>query len=95
MTEKQGSKDNVVLIGKKPTMAYVMAVVTQFGTGQTEIHIKARGRAISKAVDVAEVVRNKFIKDAKIKEIAIATEQIETDNHEKFGVSTIRVTLAK
>ena len=95
MAERQGSKDNTVLVGKKPTMAYVMAVVTQFGTGQIEIDIKARGKVISKAVDVAEIVRNKFIKDAKVKEIAIGTEQIETETHEKFGVSTIRVTLAK
>ncbi|MBI5332099.1 MAG: DNA-binding protein Alba [Candidatus Aenigmarchaeota archaeon] len=95
MTEKQGSKDNVVLIGKKPSMAYVMAVVTQFGTGQTSIEIKARGKAISKAVDVAEIVRNKFVKDAKIKDILVGTEQMETEKKERFGVSTIKITLAK
>ena len=95
MAENQESRENTVLIGKKPSMAYVMAVVTQFGSGQKEVHIKARGRAISKCVDVAEIARNKFIKDAKVKGIEISTTQIETEKNEKFGVSTIHITLAK
>ncbi len=96
MTEqKQRSPDNVVLIGKKPSMSYVMAVVTQFGAGQSEVHIKARGKAISKCVDVSEIVKNKFIKEAKVKNIAISTEQIEAENKQKFGVSTINITLTK
>ena len=95
MAEKQESRENVVLIGKKPSMAYVMAVVTQFGSGQKEVHIKARGKAISKCVDVAEIVRNKFFKDAKVKSIEIATHQVETEKNEKFGVSTINITLTK
>lgn len=95
MTNNTESRENTVLIGKKPSMAYVMAVVTQFGTGQKEIHIKARGRAISKCVDVAEIVKNKFIKDVKVKSINIATEQIETEKGEKFGVSTINITITK
>ena len=95
MTEKQETRDNVVLIGKKPSMAYVMAVVTQFGSGQKEVHIKARGRAISKCVDVAEISKNKFIQGAKITEIRVSTEQVTTEKNEKFGVSTISITLAK
>ncbi|MBI4895492.1 MAG: DNA-binding protein Alba [Candidatus Aenigmarchaeota archaeon] len=95
MTNNTESRENTVLIGKKPNMAYVMAVVTQFGAGQNEIHIKARGRAISKCVDVAEIVKNKFFKDAKVKSITIATEQVETEKGEKFGVSTMNITLTK
>ena len=48
---------NTVLIGKKPTMNYVLAVVTQFNNGADSVKIRARGNAISKAVDVAEIVR--------------------------------------
>lgn len=76
-------------------MAYVLAVVTQFSDGQNEIHLKARGRAISTAVDVAEIVRNKFVQDAKIKGINIATEEIEGENKEKFNVSTMEIVLGK
>lgn len=87
--------DNTVFIGKKPSMSYVLAVVTQFGDGQTEVHLKARGKSISKAVDVAEIVKNKFIQDAKVRDIKIGTEEIETENKEKINVSTIEVTLSK
>ncbi len=76
-------------------MAYVLAVVTQFGDGQTEIHIKARGRAISKAVDVAEIAKNKFVQDAKIFSIQIGTEEIEAENKEKINVSTMEIVLKK
>ena len=58
--------DNVVLIGRKPVMNYVVAVLTQL-TSNNEVIIKARGKTINKAVDVAEMIRNRFIKDIKIK----------------------------
>ena len=92
---KKEVKDNVVFIGKKPSMSYVLAVVTQFGEGQTEVHLKARGRAISKAVDVSEIVKNKFIPDIKLKDIQIGTESIEGENKEKINVSTIEMVMKK
>jgi DNA-binding protein len=46
---------DVIFIGNKPPMSYVLAVVTQFNSGSTEVVIKARGRAISRAVDAAEI----------------------------------------
>ena len=96
MTEKQeDSKDNVVFIGKKPSMSYVLAVVTQFGAGQNEIFLKARGRAISKAVDVAEIVRNKFVPEASIGDIKIGTEEVTTENKDKINVSTIELLMKK
>ncbi|MEM7819407.1 MAG: DNA-binding protein Alba [Candidatus Aenigmatarchaeota archaeon] len=94
-TEKEKSSDNIVFIGKKPSMSYVLAVVTQFGEGQQEISLKARGRSISKAVDVAEIVRNRFIQDVKVKDIKIGTEEIEAENKEKINVSTIEIILKK
>ena len=54
--------DNVVFIGKKGVMSYVLAVVTQFNNGVNEVVIKARGKAISRAVDVAEIVRQRLRK---------------------------------
>jgi DNA-binding protein len=96
MAERTGkTNDNVVFIGKKPSMSYVLAVVTQFGEGQNEIYLKARGRAISKAVDVAEIVKNKFVPDVKIGNIKIGTEQLETENKEKINVSILEITLKK
>ena len=85
---------NVVLVGKKPTMSYVLAAVTQFSDGMDEIHIKARGRSISRAVDVAEVVRNRFIQSART-DVQIGTDEITDDNKNKLNVSTIDIVLRK
>jgi DNA-binding protein len=89
------AEENTIFIGKKPTMNYVLAVVTQFNTGAPEIIIKARGRAISRAVDVAEIVKNRFIPDASIKDITIGTESISTEEGPNVNVSSIEITLAK
>lgn len=70
-------KDNVencVFIGKKPTMSYVFAVTTQSQT-QTLIHIKARGRSISKAVDVSQIVMHRFLNGWKLIDVKIGTEE--------------------
>lgn len=87
--------ENVVLIGKKPTMNYVLAVVTQFSDGQNEVHLKARGRAISKAVDVAQIVKNRFIKDVDIAGIEIGTDTVTTEDGREINVSTIDIVLKK
>jgi len=69
------SENNSVLIGKKPAMNYVLACITLFHNGAKEIHLKARGKAISRAVDAVEVVRRRFIPDAKVAKIGIGTDQ--------------------
>jgi DNA-binding protein len=93
--EAPKAADNVVFVGRKPTMSYVLAVITQFTEGLKEVHVKARGRSISRAVDVAEIVRNRFLGDVKINNIEIGTEEREVENGNKVNVSTISITLAK
>lgn len=74
-------------------MSYVLAVVTQFAK-QNEVRLKARGRSISTAVDVAEIIRKRFVADAKIANIEIGTDEIVAEN-EKINVSTIDILLKK
>ena len=88
-------ESNIVFVGKKPAMSYVLACVTQFSDGRKEVILKARGRAISHAVDVAEIVRKKFVKDASVKDVCIDTEVVEGENKEKLNVSSIAITLLK
>jgi DNA-binding protein len=95
MAEKQRMDDNVIFVGQKPSMAYVLGTVTQFSEGKSEVHIKARGRAISRAVDVAEIVRRRFAQDAKLKSIDIGTEERELENGIKINVSTIDIVLGR
>ena len=87
--------ENVVYVGIKPPMAYVLGVVTQMSNGQKQVFIKARGRSISKAVDVAEIVRRKFVQDAKISNIDIGTEERQLEDGKKINVSSINITITK
>ena len=88
--EKRRTDENVIYVGHKPPMSYVLAIVTQFNTsGSDEVIIKARGRAISTAVDAAEIVRNRFIKDAKIKEIKISTESVTNEEGKRRTEETV------
>jgi len=92
--EKRRTDENVIYVGHKPPMSYVLAVVTQFNaSGSDEVVLKARGRAISTAVDAAEIVRNRFIKDATIKGIKIGTESVTNEEGRTSNVSSIEIIL--
>ncbi|MEM0022555.1 MAG: DNA-binding protein Alba [Archaeoglobaceae archaeon] len=84
--------ENSVFVGNKPVMNYVLAVLTQFNSGAKEVSVKARGRAISRAVDVAEIVRKRFLPDVDVKDIKISTEQV-TGEQGTANVSAIEITL--
>jgi DNA-binding protein len=94
--EERRTDENVIYVGNKPPMSYVLAVVTQFQSGGSdEVVIKARGRAISRAVDAAEITRNRFVKDAEIKDIKIGTESITNEEEGRTSnVSSIEICLA-
>ncbi len=89
------SDTNTVFVGKKGVMCYVLAVVTQFNQGAIEVSIKARGKVISRAVDVAEIVKNKFIREVKIKNISIQTEELQNPDGTVSKVSAIDIVLNK
>ena len=91
------SKDpNTVYIGRKPAMNYVLAVITSFNASDTkDISIKARGRAITTAVDVAEIVSRRFMKDLSVSDIQIGTEEIQQQEGGTRNVSTIDIKLAR
>jgi DNA-binding protein Alba len=93
--ENRNVEDNVIFVGRKPSMAYVLAVITQFSDGKSEVYIKARGKAISRAVDVAEIVRRRFVSDVHIKGIQTGTEERELEDKSKINVSTIEIILSK
>jgi DNA-binding protein len=104
MTEKTTKKEkvnkkrdeNTIFVGNKPPMSYVLAVVTQFNTREPdEVVIKARGRSISRAVDTAEIVRNRFVTDAVLKDIKISTESMTNEEGRTSNVSSIEICLSK
>lgn len=88
-------EDSVVLVGRKPTMNYVLATTLPLAEGK-KVVLKARGKAIAKAVDVVEVVRRRFVQNAVIEKINIGTEEGRVGNDgRQRNVSTIEIILSQ
>jgi DNA-binding protein len=87
--------DNIVFIGKKPIMSYVTACITFFNRGKKQVIVRARGRAISRAIDTVELLRRAFIKDLKIECININTEEFVSAEGQKSNVSIIKIIITK
>jgi len=88
---------NVIYIGRKPVMSYVLAVITSFSASNLEeVTLKARGQAITTAVDVAEITKRRFLKELKIGKISIGTEEMPPREGESRPrmVSTMEITLS-
>ncbi|MEM1565689.1 MAG: DNA-binding protein Alba [Candidatus Bathyarchaeia archaeon] len=95
-TQKPATQnESTVLVGKKPVMNYVLACLTFLNSGAQKIVIKARGRAISRAVDTVELLRRAFVKDLQVKDIVIGTEEVTRPEGQKTNVSTIEITVIK
>ena len=95
---KMTEKSDVIFVGNKPPMSYVLAIITAFSSGVAkEITLKARGQAITTAVDTAEITRSRFLKDLKVSKIVIGTQEMpprEGENRSRM-VSTIEIGLSK
>jgi DNA-binding protein len=96
--KKMTENADVIFVGNKPPMSYVLAIITSLSSGTlNEITLKARGQAITTAVDVAEIARNRFVKDLTVSKIAIGTAEMpprEGENKSRM-VSTMEITLSK
>jgi DNA-binding protein len=89
------SDENIVYIGSKPVMTYCMAVLSSLKDEESRVTLKARGRAISTAVDVAEVTRNRYLENLTVENIEIGTEELESPEGRMRNVSTIAIILKK
>ncbi|MBQ6218563.1 MAG: DNA-binding protein Alba [Methanosphaera sp.] len=92
---KHLSEGNIIYIGKKPSMSYVITISSIMHEGVDELTIKARGRTISKAVDVAEIVTNKFVPNSNDEDVKISTEEITREDGTTSNVSTIEIVISK
>ena len=88
--------ENIVYIGRKPVMSYVLAVITHLNRPDAkEVVLKARGRSITTAVDAAEVTRRRFMSDLTVDKISIGTEELPQEEGGTRAVSTIEITLKR
>lgn len=89
-----GGPAATIYIGQKPTMTYVFQVVAQLNSGAGPVVIKARGNVISKAVDVAEVVRRRFLEgQVAVGPVSIDTERLVNREGRETNVSSIAIQL--
>ena len=88
--------DNSIFVGNKPFMNYVTAVVMQFTTKDAKkVIVKARGKFISKAVDISEVAAKRFLDNMVTNEVVINSEEFKNDEGKDIRVSSIEITLTK
>ena len=95
MTENIANLNNLVVVGGKPTMNYVVACITLFNSGIQTVLVRARGSHISEAVDVVEMLRRVFLKDLKVEKISLGTEEHKDSRGRETSVSTIEIFLTK
>ena len=87
---------NVIFVGRKPPMNYVLGVITSFsGSNTKEVTLKARGQAITTAIDAVEITRRRFIKELNVGKITIGTEEMQREEGGTRNVSTIEITLTR
>lgn len=91
--KKEAGQENAVFVGRRPTMNYVMAVMMILNKGE-DCTVMARGRAISHAVDICEILKNRFLKGAEYKEIHITTEQLKGEDDRENNVSSIEIVVS-
>jgi archaea-specific DNA-binding protein len=90
------ASNNIIFVGKKPVMNYVVACLTLFGDGAPDITLKARGKAISTAVDTVQILRKRFVPFVTVKSIGISTEQVQsTEGGGMSSVSSMEIHLSK
>ncbi|TRO49380.1 DNA-binding protein Alba [Candidatus Bathyarchaeota archaeon] len=85
---------NLVIMGIKPIMNYVVACLTLFNDGAETVLIRARGKHINKAVDMVQLLRSVFLKDVVITDIRVGTDTLMRDDGREAPVSIIEITLA-
>jgi len=87
--------ENSVFIGQKPVMNYVLACLTCLNSGSNKIIVKARGRAIPRAVDTVELLRRSFAKGLQLESINLSTEEVAREGGQTSKVSAIEISVTK
>ena len=91
--KREPGQENAVFVGRRPTMNYVMAVMMVLNKG-VDCTVKARGKAISHAVDICEILKNRFLKGVEYKDISITTEVLTGEEGRQNNVSSMEIILS-
>jgi len=93
--DSTGSERNIIYVGLKPLMTYVTATLTQLAIQPTVI-IKARGKRITQAVDVSQmIVKRMNAMGYKISDVRISSDSLKSQDGKMRNVSTIEIDISK
>jgi DNA-binding protein len=87
-------RTDLVVVGRKPVMRYALAVLTSFNRGSTEVVVRGRGRAVTKCVDVVNVLRRSFYRDLKVEDVRLGTDQLQLGDR-TVNVSFIEIRISR
>ena len=87
-------KRDLVIMGVKPIMNYVVACLTLFNDGNETVKVRARGKHINKAVDTVQLLKRVFLRDLVVRKTMIGTDQLIRDDGNEAKVSTIEIIIA-
>jgi DNA-binding protein len=87
-------KRDLVIMGIKPVMNYVVACMTLFNDGNETVRVRARGKHINKAVDTVQLLKRVFLRDLKVRKTMIGTDLLIRDDGNEAKVSTIEIIIA-
>jgi DNA-binding protein len=91
--EGEDDEPNIVRIGKKPIMNYVVACMTLLNSGVSEVMVRARGQSITKAVETVDLLRRAFLKHIQVHSVDIGTEQVQRQDGSTASLSMIEIVL--
>ncbi len=86
-------KLNLVIMGSKPIMNYVVACLTLFNEGAENVKIRARGKHINKAVDTVGLLKRVFLPNLKISSACTGTDILTRTDGNQAHVSTIEIVI--
>lgn len=89
------NETSIIYVGQKPMMNYVLAAGKRLAEGGSSVLIQARGKSISKAVDVALITVDRSKGEVRMGEIGISTEVLPGADGDPLNVSSIRISLTK
>lgn len=89
----QGEKKTVIVGKSKPLLNYVTACITMFNSGAEQVVLRARGEAINMAVEVAQVLKKRFMSDVEICNIQIDGENVIARDGRQLNLPVLEIEL--
>ncbi|MBI3116399.1 MAG: DNA-binding protein Alba [Thaumarchaeota archaeon] len=89
----QGERKTVIVGKSKPLLNYVTACITMFNSGAEQVVLRARGEAINMAVEVAQVLKKRFMSDVEICNIQIDGESVIARDGRQLNLPVLEIEL--